>query len=425
MAYCEKCGTKLGDGANFCNSCGQAATPAVTAAIPDAIEAQPGASVVKPFQNARGKKKIKPLFEIPVIPSNILHSFQNQLEVGFDEDMGKKATEANTKGLFAMELLLGIGDDKAEPCFRHRVRDRWFDEIKENAFTTQLTKGEKALKSLFKWLSILPFVWIVGGMVAGGFFGKIEQYWQSLVLLPAIIATCSLIVFLIFKSSLKRKYKLEVSSDLQQAEENFNEWDLLEYAPKCAGNIDDAYSFLGKVCEKLGVDPIDAKVGLGKVKGGGSTWVGWGSGTAVGAAIGLSAISKMKASTDNAKTNSRIKVLEYFIFYNNVAVYFNSEILPSLLSSQPEILSQTHSSRVNSIPVSHSQAVLSSQAPQIVPELTKYSITTACTACGHCQSICPVEAIVEYNGGYDIDTDLCIECGACKNECPNDAIDDD
>jgi len=266
-----------------------------------------------------------------------MHSFENQLEYGFDEEMGKKATEANTKGLFAMELLLGIGDDNAEPCFRHKVRDRWFDEIKENAFNTQLTKGEKAIKSIFKWFSILPVVWIVGGMLMGGFFLRIEQYWQTLVLLPAIISACSLIVFLIFNSSLKRKYRREVSSNLHRAEEGFHEWDLLEYAPNAAGNMEDAYSFLAKICETIGVDPDEAKIDLGKVKGGGSTWVGWGSSTAVGAGIGLSAISKMKASADNAKINNRIKILEYFVFYNNVAMHFNSEVLPSLLSSKPEI----------------------------------------------------------------------------------------
>lgn len=51
-----------------------------------------------------------------------------------------------------------------------------------------------------------------------------------------------------------------------------------------------------------------------------------------------------------------------------------------------------------------------------------YIITDACTACGACTSVCPVEAISEGEDKYSIDPDLCTDCGLCADECAFDAI---
>ena len=47
-----------------------------------------------------------------------------------------------------------------------------------------------------------------------------------------------------------------------------------------------------------------------------------------------------------------------------------------------------------------------------------YNITDACLKCGSCAEQCPVEAISEGDGKYEIDADTCIECGACADTCP-------
>lgn len=51
-----------------------------------------------------------------------------------------------------------------------------------------------------------------------------------------------------------------------------------------------------------------------------------------------------------------------------------------------------------------------------------YKITDACTACGTCKEVCPVEAISEGAPIYKIDPDTCIDCGACADVCPVEAI---
>lgn len=47
-----------------------------------------------------------------------------------------------------------------------------------------------------------------------------------------------------------------------------------------------------------------------------------------------------------------------------------------------------------------------------------YKITDACIACGACADGCPVSAITEGDGKYEINADLCIDCGACADACP-------
>ncbi len=51
-----------------------------------------------------------------------------------------------------------------------------------------------------------------------------------------------------------------------------------------------------------------------------------------------------------------------------------------------------------------------------------YRITDACVACGTCAGACPVEAIAEGDGKYEINPDLCAGCGTCADACPVEAI---
>ncbi len=51
-----------------------------------------------------------------------------------------------------------------------------------------------------------------------------------------------------------------------------------------------------------------------------------------------------------------------------------------------------------------------------------YKITDECVSCGACESTCPVDAISEGDGKYEIDADTCVSCGACASSCPVEAI---
>ena len=47
-----------------------------------------------------------------------------------------------------------------------------------------------------------------------------------------------------------------------------------------------------------------------------------------------------------------------------------------------------------------------------------YKISDDCISCGACAAECPVSAISEGDGKFEIDADTCIECGACAGVCP-------
>ena len=47
-----------------------------------------------------------------------------------------------------------------------------------------------------------------------------------------------------------------------------------------------------------------------------------------------------------------------------------------------------------------------------------YKISDDCIACGACAADCPVEAIYEGGGKFEIDADTCLSCGACAGVCP-------
>ena len=51
-----------------------------------------------------------------------------------------------------------------------------------------------------------------------------------------------------------------------------------------------------------------------------------------------------------------------------------------------------------------------------------FVITDSCVSCGCCAGECPVGAISQGDGKYDIDANSCIDCGTCAGVCPTGAI---
>ena len=47
-----------------------------------------------------------------------------------------------------------------------------------------------------------------------------------------------------------------------------------------------------------------------------------------------------------------------------------------------------------------------------------FKITDDCISCGTCAPECPVGAISEGEGKYEINADECLSCGACAGVCP-------
>ena len=53
-----------------------------------------------------------------------------------------------------------------------------------------------------------------------------------------------------------------------------------------------------------------------------------------------------------------------------------------------------------------------------------FVIKDGCISCGACAGQCPVGAISEGDGKYEIDAYKCVSCGACAAQCPVGAIEE-
>jgi len=245
--------------------------------------------------------------EIPLIPENVLTTLSNQLESDFDLNVKGNANKHAKQGIYAMELALGIDEDGS---YRSEIFNWW---LGNKFLVSRLSVKEK----IVQWGGFIFGPLLLISIPVFGVLVHVPPWW--LIVFLFILA---FVLILLPTNLFKKKYR----SDGEKAAAQLDPWELFECSQEKATLSLDTN--LGKICEKLDINPTEAKIGLGKVKGGGSTYVGWGSGRAIGAGIGLSALSSIRAASKNSATNSRIKELENYIYYNNVARYFIATIEP-------------------------------------------------------------------------------------------------
>lgn len=53
-----------------------------------------------------------------------------------------------------------------------------------------------------------------------------------------------------------------------------------------------------------------------------------------------------------------------------------------------------------------------------------FVINDNCVSCGACAGQCPVGAISEGDGKFEIDEAACISCGSCAGVCPTGSIEE-
>ena len=53
-----------------------------------------------------------------------------------------------------------------------------------------------------------------------------------------------------------------------------------------------------------------------------------------------------------------------------------------------------------------------------------FVINDGCVSCGACACQCPVGAIAEGDGKFEIDAASCISCGSCAGVCPTGSIEE-
>ena len=303
--------------------------------------------------------------EIPVISVDTLADLGNQVERGFDNYYREKAQKATKKGIYTMETLLDINE---KGSYRSKIIRYWRDKI---FIPSQSKWWEKALKRILFLLGILwmlvPVLPIIVEVLWLESVIPVRSLWDLRVAVDSFLMETImninqalrqignyylreismwvlwrpisfgarlfiwvgipyLILIKLPKKLLLKKYEKAIS----EAIANTHPYEIFDYASerkRCKLDIDKSIT---KICEKLGVDPEDIKVDFEKATGGGSTYIGWGSSSAVGAGCLLSLFSSAIASSKNEDINKRIRELESYYFYETVASFFNEKILPKL-----------------------------------------------------------------------------------------------
>jgi hypothetical protein len=175
-------------------------------------------------------------------------------------------------------------------------------------------------------LSVIPLllglpIWysLVDNSTNLSFVGKFIFDFAIIIILVGL----AFLLLLLINILSARKKRLSVCENVQIEANGLKDEELLNYCNSIYFSDYLFTNYLTNIALKMGIDPQSAKEYLGRVRGGGSTYYGFGSGGAVGLGIGLSAISKMRAASANSYVNSRIKNVELYVFYANIAHHFN------------------------------------------------------------------------------------------------------
>jgi hypothetical protein len=311
---CIHCGEQVSDGAAFCGACGKSPRERGENTPPTGIA---------PSQAASPRESVT---EVPVMSDNLFNALitQAQSAHAFAGDIEKKAKSAIASGVFEMEALLRIGENGGK-LFREDIIKSFESVSSDRALKEQKTGRDKTIYRGKIALAIVIFA----------IFGV---FYRMNLPMPALVAFCVFTVLIISihreDKVWKKKHKSEIDRATLVKKQKLTEEETRALVSGTA-YVNEVY--LEQICHAMKVDALDFKADFGRARGGGSTWVGWGSGGAIAGGFALSAVSKMKAGAKNAAMNNRIRFVERCAFYNNVAVYFNNNVLPGVAPPEKPI----------------------------------------------------------------------------------------
>jgi hypothetical protein len=259
----------------------------------------------------------------PIISENVLVKISNDVHKRFQGESYTKAWRTLGAGMITMQTALGINDTAS---FYSKVKKKWIKYTADNVI-------KENFKIKYYGVKLLEVLRIIALIVFAFFLLSFIMYVSSGKSDPLAIPLTGgafAVTLLLFISSIiiRTNMKKTVLSAIDEKLNSLTDSALIEFIPKCrmTYNYLMVNADLKRVCEKIGIDPLDYKVDLEKQSGGGNTYVGWGSLGAIGVGAGLSAISAAHAANENVKANVNLINLECLCYYNNVAFYFNEHI---------------------------------------------------------------------------------------------------
>jgi len=334
MAYCSKCGQSLREGTAFCGKCGNTAA----ANIPETI---------------------------PLVPDHLLQGFLDQ-GIGNKANNQKAESIMNT-GVFLMESAvlssngpdsIGIRQLTIDKVVRDDCEWKAIKEVaskEENKIVSRMDKIQGFMKrhfSLMTLFTLIPFylglIILIAVFVMAGINDALEEVpWGIVISLVVVLTVASLAAMPIFATYVKgfrkkmRKKYATIEPKTNALLEALTESEILKFwqdryirNSKNRNNMLYAYvrifgqpsiEYLPLICDAIGINASNFTIDLGRMKGGGSTYIKWNATDGARIAGGLTALSHLMAAADNAAVNVRREFVENIIFYNNLAAHFNKD----------------------------------------------------------------------------------------------------
>ncbi|MDR0974153.1 MAG: hypothetical protein LBL80_00450 [Ruminococcus sp.] len=258
-----------------------------------------------------------------IIPDNELYHMANNLESSYGWGLSNETVAKIHQGILYMQIVLGLHNSS---LYRKAMAIKE-KEFMDEAINVNQEDRHKRIRKVNFWFTLL---WITA--IVSLFFGVIlslykpAQFLGGIILLLCLLCILGAIVTAIIKLILKGRAKKDEKtiSYYNRKISEFNPMDLMNLCSRII-YLNMQYDFdLSVICDKLGVSTSAMRTNFNKASGGGSTWIGGGSLGLVGLGLGLTAISKLNAAEKNSQFNSRMQVLQSYLFYNNVAEYFNN-----------------------------------------------------------------------------------------------------
>jgi F0F1-type ATP synthase membrane subunit c/vacuolar-type H+-ATPase subunit K len=256
----------------------------------------------------------------PLISENVLVNISNHVHQRIQSDAYGNAWQKMRSGILVMQITLGIDNPGS---IYDKMKKAWAKHS-QNA----VLKQEFKVKYFgLRFLEVLRIIALVFSLLyASQFLAAVEPAPSAV---PIAIGLFTATVILFVASLVIRKNMKNKATDIINDKINsFSDSELVEFGSKkrIVYNSFMSSSDLKNICKALTIDPDDYEVDFEKHQGGGNTYVGWGSLGAIGAGLGMTAMSKVASANENLKANINLHNLEALCFYNNVAFYFNEHI---------------------------------------------------------------------------------------------------
>ena len=258
---------------------------------------------------------------LPFIDSETIQNLGNSVDSGglWTSNISRVGYDDISQGLFVMDSLAQNDSETLKHGFRRTVFNTWLSE-----------RYKGAMKNHISYKIMNPLLWISGPALVFMivFQGKMVGANPLNLLIVFGIAIIPFFIFRRICTNILENFFRKPGNPVEREYSNLPESFFCKFAYDSVPCFIDAN--LDIICNSLNLDSSRFKVDLGRQSGGYTDFyhVGTGGFRITGTDAVFGTFSRIIAGSRNSAVNSRVSSLESLLYYNNVAAYFYTDILP-------------------------------------------------------------------------------------------------